>query len=112
MLKQKEINALLRNRINGIEASIGMQYCLSDGANIYIGVKTETESSNKFRAFVSMGVFEPEYEALIEQIRPGARSWRINSDHFIAGSKIRRRLMETVIRFFSSAWISDSPRAL
>jgi hypothetical protein len=52
------------------------------------------------------------YEALIEQICPGARFWRINSDHFLTESKIRRRLIETVIRFFSSTWLSDSPKML
>jgi hypothetical protein len=40
------------------------------------------------------------YEALIEQICPRTQFWRINSDHFITGSKIRRQLIERVIRFF------------
>lgn len=50
------------------------------------------------------------YEASIEQICPRARFWRINSDHFLTGSKIRHRIIKTMIRFFSLRWISDSPK--
>lgn len=68
LLKQKEIDALLKTRIDGIEASIGMQYCLSDGENIYIGVKAESESSKKFKSSVSMGVFDPGYKLIDDTI--------------------------------------------
>lgn len=41
------------------------------------------------------------YESIIKGICPGAEFRQIDGDHFFSGAKLRKRLIETVIKFFS-----------
>ncbi len=43
------------------------------------------------------------YQGQIKRICPQARFRSLNSDHFLAGSEVRRQLIKTVVRFLKSA---------
>jgi hypothetical protein len=56
--------------IDGAGVSMGIQNCLFDGKNIYVGLKMEAEVDENFKSFcASKGVFEPGYELLTQAPR-------------------------------------------